>query len=59
MKQPTFGVKINADNEIVVMELNKSYADLVEYVNNYYKYISLNIPWKVHIVVNHIKKYQY
>ena len=54
MKQATFGVKINADNEIVVMEFNMSYANLVEYVNNYFENVSLNIPWKIHIAINHI-----
>ena len=52
--QATFGVKINAHNEIVVMEFKTPYANLMEYVNNCYENVSLNIPWKVHIVVNHI-----
>ena len=55
MKQATFGEKINADNEIIVMEFNTSYGNLVEYVNNFYKNVSLNIPWKGHTAINHIR----
>ena len=48
-KRATLGVKLNADNKVVVMEFKMSYANLMEYKN-----VSLNIPWKVHTAVNHI-----
>ena len=53
MKQATFGEKID-DIESVVFEFKMSYANLREYINTYFENISLDIPWKVHIAVNHI-----
>ena len=51
MKQATFGVKINADNVIVVMEFKMSCANLIEYVNNYYENVHNSY---LHIAANHI-----
>ena len=54
MKKATFGVKVNANNKIVVMELKTSFDNLVEYLNNYYENVTLNMLWKVRIAINHI-----